>query len=100
MSHMKRFYLLLLFLPAIIHAQIVVPTYSNVSYVSDTSIKHKMDIFIPPSIIAPAPCVVHIHGGGFSAGKKGEALPSLYYPVGSTFCDSLYYHGYVIADIN
>ncbi|HYV90272.1 MAG TPA: alpha/beta hydrolase fold domain-containing protein [Chitinophagales bacterium] len=97
---MKTFCLLFLFLPAFMHAQIITPTYANVSYVNDTSIKHKMDVFIPPGVNSALPCVVHIHGGGFGAGQKGEALPSLYYPSGTTFCDSLYYHGYVIADIN
>ena len=66
-------------------------TFKDISYVDDTLFRHKMDIHIPGGLNEPAPLVVYIHGGGFRAGRKGNAM---------RYCDSLYGRGYVIADIN
>jgi len=65
--------------------------YLDVSYVDDTLYRHKMDIYVPGGLTQPAPLVVYIHGGAFRAGEKGNAMQ---------YTDSLFTHGYVIADIN
>jgi acetyl esterase/lipase len=91
LSMKKTFFILALTFAANIANAQVVPTYQDVSYVNDTLTSHKLDIYIPSSATSPSPCVVRIHGGGWKGGAKGNAL---------NWCDSLYYNGYVVVDIN
>ena len=72
-------------------AQTMSPTVANLNYVPDGAVYHQLDVYVPAGLTGRAPLVVHIHGGGWWGGSKGEAR---------TYCDSLYYAGYVIADIN
>lgn len=88
---MTKFFFSLLLTTAIavtLYAQ--TPTYSNVDYVGKGSSKQMMDIYVPSGITTPAPLIVHIHGGAFLAGSKGEVASF------KTF----YNNGYICADIN
>jgi acetyl esterase/lipase len=84
----------------VIHRTYVTPSFPDVSYAPDTNAYHKMDVYIPAGASSMSPCVICIHGGGWYKGSKGVALPSASLPGQPTYCDSLYSHGYVIADIN
>ena len=55
----------------VVTAQTLTPTFSNVDYVGNNAPRQKMDIYIPANLSAPAPLLVHIHGGGWSGGNKG-----------------------------
>jgi acetyl esterase/lipase len=68
----------------------IIPTYKNVDYVGRGDTSQFMDIYVPRGA-NKAPLVIFIHGGYWSSGSKGQA---------STACDSFYYAGYVVADIN
>jgi acetyl esterase/lipase len=79
---------------ALLTAQVqgqIIPTHADVSYVADNLAAHKLDIYIPPGMTTAAPCIIQIHGGGWQGGAKGNAM---------NWCDSMYYNGYIIADIN
>ncbi len=74
----------------VINAQSITATYSNVDYVGNNNTKQMMDIYIPSNVTSPAPLIVHIHGGAFMMGAKGDA---------TTF-STFYNNGYVCADLN
>ena len=67
------------------------PTFSNLDYVGSGNSKQSLDLYIPSWLTKPAPLIIYIHGGGWKGGSKGNAMG---------FCDTLFAHGYIVADIN
>lgn len=53
-----------------VSAQNTYTTYSNLSYVDDGNVRHKLDLYVPNGVTAPVPLIVWIHGGGWQSGDK------------------------------
>lgn len=57
--------------PAAHAARRIEPTWSHLAY--GPHWRHRLDIYLPAGIEAPAPAVVYIHGGGWRVGDKADA---------------------------
>ncbi len=75
---------------SVINAQSLTTTYSNVDYVGNNNSKQMLDLYIPSNVTNPTPVIIHIHGGAFMMGAKGDQ---------TTFA-TFYNNGYICADIN
>ncbi len=60
----------LMLLSQVISAQNTYTTYSNLSYVDDGNVAHKLDLYVPNGTTSPVPLIVWIHGGGWQNGDK------------------------------
>ena len=58
----------LMLLPLVVSAQNTYTTYSNLSYVDDGNVSHKLDLYVPNGATSPVPLIVWIHGGGWQSG--------------------------------
>lgn len=55
------------------------PTYPDVEYANVGGISLRLDIYTPPGVPGPTPCVVWIHGGSWSGGDKSQIWSDAYY---------------------
>jgi acetyl esterase/lipase len=53
-----------------VSAQNTYTTYSNLSYVDDGNLRHKLDLYVPNGAGSPVPLIIWIHGGGWQSGDK------------------------------
>lgn len=51
-------------------AQNTYTTHTNLSYVDDGNVSHKLDLYVPNGAASPVPLIVWIHGGGWQSGDK------------------------------
>jgi acetyl esterase/lipase len=51
-------------------AQNTYATHTNLSYVDDGNVSHKLDLYVPNGAASPVPLIVWIHGGGWQSGDK------------------------------
>jgi acetyl esterase/lipase len=45
-------------------------TFSNLSYVNDGNVRHRLDLYVPNGATGPVPLIIWIHGGGWQSGDK------------------------------
>jgi parallel beta-helix repeat protein len=65
------------------------PDFNNQSY--GAHFRNRIDIYLPPGITEPAPCVLYIHGGGWLVGDKSQVADHV---------DELLARGLVVAAAN
>ncbi len=82
-------FIFLIVLTSLMNAQ--QPTFRDLDYVGSGNSKQFLDLYIPSWLTQPAPLIIYFHGGGWKGGSKGNAMG---------FCDTLFAHGYIVADIN
>ncbi len=92
---MKTYFFIAAMAFLIMHGQILsaqqYTVIKDIDYTGNGNPAQMLDVYLQDDPSVPAPLIVHIHGGAFRAGSKGAALRN---------CDSLFRHGYVIADLN
>lgn len=65
----------------------------DVTYCTVGTTALKMDLYYPEEQAAPAPVVVYVHGGGWTAGDKSDGVGPIFFP-------ELQRRGYLVASIN
>jgi len=83
-----------LFAPPLGASPTITPVQIDLVYCTTSDgVKLTMDLYRPKRAGAPAPLIVHIHGGGWTGGDKSDG-------VGLIFKEELTRRGYVYASIN
>lgn len=79
--------------PASAFAQAPVPTFANVPYATVGTQQMMLDLYLPAAgaALPPFPCIVNIHGGGWSGGSR--------YPINSVM-NALLQRGFAIASVS
>jgi len=73
-----------------ISGQSLTRSYTNLDYVGNNNTKQMLDLYIPSGVTTPTPLIIHIHGGAFMMGAKGD----------QTTFSTFFNNGYICADIN